>query len=80
MTIRRAEPSWRAFERVVAMIEESAAQRGATVTSPDRIRDLMTGEMREVDASLRFKLGTVDILITIECRKRSRKAKDTWIE
>lgn len=76
----RPEPTWREFERVVAMIEEAAAPRGATVRSPDRIRDLTTGEMREVDASIRLPVGTVEILITIECRKRSRKADDTWIE
>jgi hypothetical protein len=62
------------------MIEESAAPRGAVVTSPDRIRDLTTNEMREVDASIRFSAGSVDILITIECQKRSRKADDRWIE
>jgi len=62
------------------MIEESATPRGAIVTSPDRIRDLTTDELREVDASIRFRLGSVDILITIECQKRSRKANDTWIE
>jgi hypothetical protein len=77
---KRTEPKWREFERVVAMIEEAAAPRGATVRSPDLIRDLTTGEMREVDASIRFSVGTVEILITVECQKRSRKAADTWIE
>jgi len=62
------------------MIEESAAPRGAVVTSPDRIRDLTTNEMREVDASIRFSAGSVDLLITIECQRRSRKADDRWIE
>jgi Restriction endonuclease len=71
---------WRAFERLVATIEEKAAPRNAIVTSPDSIRDLVTGNMREVDASIRFKAGTTDILVTIECRKRGRKADDTWIE
>jgi len=80
MTKRAPAPSWREFERVVAMIEEGAAPRGATVRSPDRIRDLTTGELREVDASVRFRLGTVDILITVECQRRSRKANDMWIE
>jgi hypothetical protein len=50
------------------------------VKSPDRIRDLTTGRLREVDASIRYKIGTVEILITVECRKRSRKEDDTWIE
>ncbi len=76
----RQASTWKAFERLVAAIEERAAPRNATVTSPDLIRDLLTGRMREVDASIRFKAGTSDILVTIECRKRGRPADDTWIE
>ena len=73
-------PDWRQFEELVARIEAIASPRAATVTSPDRIQDIITGQMREVDASIRYRIGTVDILITIECRKRSRRADDTWIE
>lgn len=62
------------------MIEESGAPRGAIVKSPDRIRDLTTNELREVDVSIRFQAGSMEILITVECQKRSRKANDTWIE
>lgn len=80
MIVQRPQPPWREFERVVAMIEESGAPRGAIVKSPDRIRDLTTNELREVDASIRFQAGSVEILITVECQKRSRKANDTWIE
>ena len=71
---------WRQFEELVARIEQSIGPRGAIVTSPDRIRDMTTGKLREVDASIRYRVGTVDILITVECRKRSRKADDTWLE
>jgi hypothetical protein len=77
--MRRAN-EWRLFEQLVARIEQAAAPRAAVVTSPDRIRDLVTGKMREVDASIRYKLGTASVLITIECRKRGRKADDTWLE
>jgi len=71
---------WREFEVLVARIEEAALPQGAILKSPDRIRDLTTGQMREVDASIRYKIGTTDILITLECRRRSRTADDTWIE
>jgi hypothetical protein len=74
------DSEWREFERLVAVIEAEAVPRGATVKSPDLIRDLVTGQMREVDASIRFRAGTADILVTIECRKRKRIADDTWIE
>lgn len=36
--------------------------------------------MREVDASVRTKVGTSDILVTIECRQRKPKQDVTWIE
>jgi hypothetical protein len=68
------------FEELVARIEAVAAPRDAVVKSPDRIRDLTTGRLREVDASICSKIGTVEVLITVECRKRSRKEDDTWIE
>lgn len=71
---------WREFEKLVARIERAAAPRGAVVRSPDRIRDLTTGQLREVDASVRSKVGTADVLVTVECRKRTRTTDDTWIE
>ena len=71
---------WRDFELLVAGIEEKLAPKGAVVKSPDRIRDLVTGKMREVDASIRFDVGSAPILITIECRKRRGVQDDTWIE
>jgi hypothetical protein len=71
---------WREFEELVARIERTASPLGAIVKSPDRIRDLTTGHLREVDASIRSKVGTADILITIECRRRRRRDDDTWIE
>lgn len=73
-------PDWKDFERLVAAIEKRAAPRNATVKSPDRIRDILTDRLREVDASIRFAVGSATILITIECRLRSRVADDTWIE
>lgn len=71
---------WRELERLVEVIEAQAAPRGAAVKSPDRLPDLVTGQMREVDASIRFRAGTTEILITVECRRRNRKADAPWIE
>lgn len=77
---KRPSPSWREFEKLVARIEETLAPRGAIVKSPDHIRSHVTGGRREVDASIRFRIGTVDVLITVECRKRRPKQDVTWIE
>lgn len=74
------ESSWRKFEWLVARIEEILAPEGVVIKSPDRIKDLVTGQMREVDASIRYKVGSTPILITIECRERAGVQDDTWIE
>lgn len=71
---------WREFEELVARIESAASSHDAVVTSPDRVRDLTTGQIREVDASIRSKVGTTEVLVTVECRKRGRRDDDTWIE
>jgi hypothetical protein len=71
---------WRLFERLIAQIEQVMAPSGAVVRSPDRIPDRLTGELREVDASLRYRVGTSPVLITIECRDRSNVEDVRWIE
>ena len=71
---------WREFERVVARIEAAAGPLNMAVKCPDRVRSLVTGRLREVDASIRMKMGTSDVLITIECRKRKPTQDVTWIE
>lgn len=75
-----ATPLWREFEQLVARIEHVMAGDGVKVLSPDRIRSLITGRKREVDASLRTKVGSSEIVVTIECRRRNAKQDVTWIE
>jgi len=70
----------RDFERLVALIESALAPAGAVVKSPDHIPDIFTGEQREVDASIRCKIGSVELLIVVECRDRARTEDVTWIE
>jgi hypothetical protein len=74
------DPAWRQFERMVAVIEHHLSPHGAVVKSPDRIKDLRTGQMREVDGSIRYTIGSIPILITLECRDRAATQDVTWIE
>lgn len=74
------ELSWREFEVMVAHIEQQLSPEGAIVKSPDKIVDKITGSLREVDASIRYAIGSTPILITIECRNREKVQDDTWIE
>jgi hypothetical protein len=71
---------WRRFEQLISRIEQALAPSGAVVVSPDRILDKVTGELREVDASIHYKIGTSPILITIECRDRTGAEDVRWIE
>lgn len=70
----------REFEKLVARIEATLAPAGAVVKSPDHLPDIFTGETREVDVSVRCKVGSVELLITVECRDRVRTEDVTWIE
>jgi hypothetical protein len=70
----------RQFEKLVARIEGALVPDGAVVKSPDRLLDLFTGELREVDVSIRSKVGSVEVLITVECRDRAKTEDVTWIE
>lgn len=70
----------REFEELITRIESSGLPDGAEVTSPDKLPDRASGTLREVDASIRYTLGTVPVLVTIECRDRSRAAEPRWID
>ncbi len=76
----RKSAEWRRFEELVARIERAASPRGVRVKSPDRVRDLTTGQLREVDASIRSKVGSIEVLVTVECRRRGKRSDDMWIE
>jgi hypothetical protein len=72
--------SWREFEKLVTRIEQVWSPQGAIVKSPDHLIDKTTNELREVDASIRYKIGTSEIIITIECRERAKAQDSIWIE
>ncbi len=78
--MKRRPTKYREFELLTSRIEGALAPTGARIKSPDRIRDKITGQYREVDASIRYAVGSVELLITIECRDRARTQDVTWIE
>lgn len=77
---RRTDPHWREFEKLIARIEADAGPQGIVVKPPDSIRCKLTGRLREVDATIRTKAGTAEMLITIECRRRTKVQDVTWLE
>lgn len=80
LPMNRRRTKSREFELLTSRIEAALAPTGARIKSPDRIRDKISGQFREVDASIRYAVGSVELLITIECRDRARTQDVTWIE
>jgi hypothetical protein len=70
----------RNLEEVVRLIEDALQEQDIEIKSPDFIPDIDTGQPREVDISLRGKIGSSKILIIIECRDRIKIPDATWIE
>ena len=60
----------RELERITALIEKCLTPPAAEVQSPAFIPDRITGSLREVDIAIRYQVGSVPILIIIECRDR----------
>lgn len=71
----------RSLEQLVSLLEQFADATDATIESPGFIRSPDDGEKpREVDVLVRRRVGTVDILILVECRDRSPRQSVDWIE
>jgi len=50
------------------------------IKSPDYIKDVVTVRKREVDVSIRCKIGTHEFLAIIECRNRDGVEDVRWVE
>ena len=69
------------FERLVASLEEWLAPKGAKVTWSDHVPDSDDpDEPRQIDITLRYTVGSVPILIAIECRDHVEKQDVQWID
>lgn len=73
-------PAWRSFEMLASRIEQALAGESVTVKSPDYIPCITTGTSREVDVSIRTRVCSVEILVTVECRDRVAVQDVIWIE
>jgi hypothetical protein len=69
----------RDLERLVAVLEELLRPAGLTIRSPDHLRDTVTGNLREVDVSIRDHEGG-SVIAFCECRDRAGAEDVTWIE
>jgi Restriction endonuclease len=70
----------RSLELLVHGLEQLLAKTPVEIRSPDYITGKNTKIRREVDVSLRSQVGSVDVLVIIECRDRGKSQGGTWIE
>jgi len=70
----------RKFEKIVRDLEELLGDSNLEVKSPDKLFDYASEIHREVDISIKGKLGTHPILIVIECRDWGKPQNVIWIE
>jgi hypothetical protein len=70
----------RSLELLVQALEHLLAGAPVEIRSPDFIMGRNSGTSREVDVSLRSQVGSVSVLVIIECRDRAKPQDVTWIE
>ena len=70
----------RDLEILVALVESTLSSAGAQIRSPEIFQDPETGEPREVDVTIRYTIGSSEVLIALECRDRSRRQGAEWLE
>jgi len=70
---------WKKFEKLVLKVQKDLAPN-ATVTRNDYIEGKITGRKRQVDISVKQKIGHYDILIAIDCKDLSRPVNVKSVE
>jgi hypothetical protein len=67
------------FQKIVFLIKKHVAA-GATVTESKFLQDRITGARREVDICVESKIADHDVVVSIECVDRKRRANVKWVE
>jgi hypothetical protein len=66
------EKEWHQFEELIADLHKGF-HPGATITRHEKLLGQNSGTKREIDVCIRQRVGIQDLLIIIDCKKRSRK-------
>lgn len=61
------EPKWRRFEKLVARVQKELAPT-AVVTHDDQIQGYDSNEFRQIDITVKQKVGQYDMLVAIDCK------------
>jgi hypothetical protein len=65
---------------VVSLKQQLQASQGFRITESKMLRHQVTGRLREVDIVIEYEVAEHPIIISIECRDRSRPANVDWVE
>jgi len=65
------KPKWKRFEELVKKVQEDLAP-GALVTLDEKIEGKITGVKRQIDISIRQKIGQYEVLIVMDCKDLSK--------
>jgi hypothetical protein len=67
------------FQKLVYMVRDNLAS-GAKVTESKLLRDRHTRALREVDVCIEGNVGSLAVVLSVECRDHKRVADVTWID
>ena len=70
----------RELEIIVSLLERHLDPGDVVIKSPDRIWGRLSNTEREVDVSLRKRIGSGEALFIIECRDRNEIQGEGWID
>ena len=70
----------RALELLVARLEAAASAGEADVQSPEFFTGRNSESRREVDVTVRSKVGSTSVLVMFECRDRAGTEDVRWID
>ena len=63
----KGEPKWRRFEKLVAKVQRELAPN-ALVKHDDKIMGHDSGKLRQIDVTVKQKVGQYNMLIAIDCK------------
>lgn len=75
----RKKNTGKAFEDVVSWIH-SAMHKTAAITPNDHLEDKITGEMRQIDITIRMSDGFTSVLVIVEVRDHVRRVGTGYVE
>lgn len=73
------DPKWKRFEKLVAQVQATLAP-DARVTHNEEVVGTISGTLRQIDVSVRKKIGQFDLFIAIQCKDTKRPVDIRGIE